>query len=435
MQQRHPDRFRSVLTRIADKIPGIHRIDTERTPDGPFAAALQRPRLRRPVLRSANVGRRTLKLFALPAVAGRSRSAAVPVHRGAGERSLPQAARGAGPGVSCPRHRTGAGLTGLRDHPSTLSCRCARSRRGLDTREGRGWLRQHQTRQRRSDDRQHGWRRGFPWADCGTATIWIRGDRVHFEILVEDQSGKKFLDAIVPKMIGPEDSVRVKPYRGIGRVPKDLKPATDPRKRILLDQLPRLLQGYGKNVRRLRSRLPGDGHRRVRSRRPMPEGVSDRARRGSGRLCTEAERQLLLRDRRRGRRGCLATCPRSARHTHGRGRRSSTPTRTISICGTWEVLADAVYPGGASALSSKGWQTVGMEKSRWAESISPFMEIGSNRSPRLPLLPGDGSYLWPRPWADRTDGRRREEAARPAVLSDAIDAAWRERRYVYRRRA
>ncbi len=34
MQRRHPDRFRSVLTRIADRIPGIHRIDTERTPDG-----------------------------------------------------------------------------------------------------------------------------------------------------------------------------------------------------------------------------------------------------------------------------------------------------------------------------------------------------------------------------------------------------------------
>ena len=34
MQQRHPDRFQSVLARIADRIPGIHRIDTERTPDG-----------------------------------------------------------------------------------------------------------------------------------------------------------------------------------------------------------------------------------------------------------------------------------------------------------------------------------------------------------------------------------------------------------------
>ena len=69
---------------------------------------------------------------------------------------------------------------------------------------------------------------------------------MHFEILVEDRSGKKFLDAIVPKMIGSEDSVRVKPYRGIGRLPKDLKPATDPGKRILLDQLPKLLRGYGK---------------------------------------------------------------------------------------------------------------------------------------------------------------------------------------------
>lgn len=69
---------------------------------------------------------------------------------------------------------------------------------------------------------------------------------MHFEILVEDQSGKKLLDKIVPKMIGPEDSVRIKPYRGIGRLPNDLKSATDPGKRILLDQLPRLLQGYGK---------------------------------------------------------------------------------------------------------------------------------------------------------------------------------------------
>ena len=34
MQQRHPARFQSVLARIADRIPGIHRIDTERTPDG-----------------------------------------------------------------------------------------------------------------------------------------------------------------------------------------------------------------------------------------------------------------------------------------------------------------------------------------------------------------------------------------------------------------
>ena len=34
MQRHHPKRFDSILTRIAEKIPGIERIDTERTPDG-----------------------------------------------------------------------------------------------------------------------------------------------------------------------------------------------------------------------------------------------------------------------------------------------------------------------------------------------------------------------------------------------------------------
>ena len=34
MQRQHPKRFQSILMRIAEKIPGINRIDTERTPDG-----------------------------------------------------------------------------------------------------------------------------------------------------------------------------------------------------------------------------------------------------------------------------------------------------------------------------------------------------------------------------------------------------------------
>lgn len=34
IQREHPKRFQSILTRIAEKIPGINQIDTERTPDG-----------------------------------------------------------------------------------------------------------------------------------------------------------------------------------------------------------------------------------------------------------------------------------------------------------------------------------------------------------------------------------------------------------------
>ncbi|MBN2737768.1 MAG: hypothetical protein JXR70_12360 [Spirochaetales bacterium] len=54
-----------------------------------------------------------------------------------------------------------------------------------------------------------------------------------------------------------------------------------------------------------------------------------------------------------------------------------------SICGTWEKLADAVYHGGSSVLSAKGWQIIGAEKSRWAENITPHMDAANNRSPRF----------------------------------------------------
>lgn len=52
-----------------------------------------------------------------------------------------------------------------------------------------------------------------------------------------------------------------------------------------------------------------------------------------------------------------------------------------SICGTWELLADAIYPGGSSGLKCKGWQAVGREKSRWSENIAPQMEVDNNASP------------------------------------------------------
>jgi hypothetical protein len=55
--------------------------------------------------------------------------------------------------------------------------------------------------------------------------------------------------------------------------------------------------------------------------------------------------------------------------------------RNDSICGTWEMLADAVYKGGAQALAGQGWQKVGAEKSAWAEKISPHMDVTNNASP------------------------------------------------------
>ena len=69
---------------------------------------------------------------------------------------------------------------------------------------------------------------------------------MHFEILVEDISGKTALDILVPKIISNKDTFQIHFYKGIGQIPGDLKSSSDPQKRILLDQLPRLIRGYGK---------------------------------------------------------------------------------------------------------------------------------------------------------------------------------------------
>jgi hypothetical protein len=68
---------------------------------------------------------------------------------------------------------------------------------------------------------------------------------MHIEILVEDQSEKAFLDIAVERMILMDHTFKVHPYKGIGRIPKNLGKSGDASKRILLDQLPRLLRGYG----------------------------------------------------------------------------------------------------------------------------------------------------------------------------------------------
>jgi hypothetical protein len=69
---------------------------------------------------------------------------------------------------------------------------------------------------------------------------------MHVELLVEDLSGKKTLEILVPEILGDQDTFRVHAYKGIGRIPKNMRDATDPSKRILLTNLPKLLKGYGR---------------------------------------------------------------------------------------------------------------------------------------------------------------------------------------------
>lgn len=72
---------------------------------------------------------------------------------------------------------------------------------------------------------------------------------MHIEILVEDSSGERLLDCLLPQILGPQGmphTWRLHVYKGIGRIPPGLTTSSDPAKRILLNQLPKILRGYGR---------------------------------------------------------------------------------------------------------------------------------------------------------------------------------------------
>ena len=203
---------------------------------------------------------------------------------------------------------------------------------------------------------------------------------MHFEILIEDQSGKKALDLLIPKIIDEQHTFKVHFYRGIGHIPKNLKNEIDVSKRILLNQLPRLLRGFGKTFTNYSANFPAvvivicDLDRRclktfrqelsavLQACNPKPET----------RFCIAIEE---------GEAWFLGDIP-AIKEAYPKAKDNVLNNYiNDSICGTWELLAEAVYTGGLRALKKKGKQGIGIEKSNWAEKITPYMNVDKNASP------------------------------------------------------
>ncbi|MFH0822353.1 MAG: hypothetical protein V2B18_06340 [Pseudomonadota bacterium] len=203
---------------------------------------------------------------------------------------------------------------------------------------------------------------------------------MHFEILVEDQSGKLALKILVPRIVGNTHTFRIHSYKGVGRIPRNMRDAKDASKRILLENLPKLLKGYGKtfNVYPTPSEMAVivvcdlDDKCLKRFRHDLFGILNDCNPRPQTRFCIAIEEgeAWLFGDLN----AIKAAYPR-AKDPILRSYEND------SICGTWEKLADAVYPGGARKLSEKGWQATGAVKSEWAQAIAPNMEVMNNDSP------------------------------------------------------
>lgn len=202
---------------------------------------------------------------------------------------------------------------------------------------------------------------------------------MHFEILSEDQSGKIALDILIQKIISNNNTYTIHSYKGIGRLPKGLKPGNDPQKRILLDQLPKLIKGYGKTFAGYNDysavvivvldlddkdlgSFEAELNLMIDSCTPKPETYFCFA-------IEEGEAWFL------GDIDAIKSAYPNAKNSILRSYVND------SICGTWEKLADAIYPGGSVSLKNEGWMKVGKTKSEWAEKITPHFDIYNNKSP------------------------------------------------------
>ena len=216
--------------------------------------------------------------------------------------------------------------------------------------------------------------------DSGTAIISTQGCNMHFVFLIEDQSGKKMLENLIPSIIGEQHSFKLHSYKGIGHLPKNLKSQTDVNKRILLDQLPRLLRGFGNTFSNYPSNYPVvlfvvcdlDDNCLKMFRQDLINVLNSCYPKPETQFCfaiEEGEAWFL---------GDLAAIRKAYPDA-----KSSELNRyqNDSICDTWELLADAICPGGSKKLKEEGWQAVGKKKSEWAERITPNMDINNNKSP------------------------------------------------------
>ncbi len=204
---------------------------------------------------------------------------------------------------------------------------------------------------------------------------------MHFEIYVEDLSGKKALEILMPKIIGDGHTFEVFGYKGIGRkIPENIMGQTDPSKRVLLDRLPQLLRGRGRSHAAYSTLYPAAvivvcdlDDRCLKEFRQELLAVLDACNpKPEARFCIaveECEAWLL---------GDMSAIKTAYPKVKVGVLRHYTQD---SVCGTWEILADAVFEGGSKALESQGYPAIGIEKSLWAENIAPHMDVDNNASP------------------------------------------------------
>lgn len=202
---------------------------------------------------------------------------------------------------------------------------------------------------------------------------------MHFQYLVEDQSGAALIRILMQKIVElyPNATYDCKGFRGIGGFTRK-NTIKETKTGKLLNDLATYLRGFDRSLQSFPSViivvLDSDDHDVQQFRSELEAVAMQNTIKIDHVFCLAVEEieAWLLGDRH----ALLSAYPHAKMHV------LNTYVQD-SICGTWEVLADAVYPGGTSKLSREHASFIEIRKlkAEWAQNIGIHMDLKSNESP------------------------------------------------------
>lgn len=202
---------------------------------------------------------------------------------------------------------------------------------------------------------------------------------MHFQFLVEDYSSGVLIELLMGKITSgnPDVTYQCKSFKGLGGLTKK-NSVKETKTGKLLNDLATYLKGFNKSLQNISAAivvvLDNDQNDPVEFLAELQEVAESNQITLDHVFCIaveEVEAWLL------GDRNALVAAYPSAK--------SQVLNSYVqdSICGTWELLADAIYPGGLVKFRKDcpTYIEVGIYKSEWARRIGEYMEPKNNVSP------------------------------------------------------
>lgn len=202
---------------------------------------------------------------------------------------------------------------------------------------------------------------------------------MHFQFLVEDLSGEKLIRWVMKKIqtISPDVSYDCKAFRGIGGIKRGTD-AMQLKTDKLLNDLPQYLKGFDRSLQGIKAAIIIVLDNDKRSTQEFYQQLETVARETGITIdhvfCIAVEEMeaWILGDRE----ALLLAYP-NAREAVLKDYVQD------SICGTWEILANAVYKGGIKKFRKDcpTFREVGKYKSEWADRVGMYLDLDHNSSP------------------------------------------------------